>query len=159
MTLTRRQLAAAALCASFALAACGDDDDASHANPDAATAGCSSANPCDEGFVCVEERCVAGGEVDVAIDSAARACEVLLRDGKEAQAVDVRFGASVKGSFVRRAPRLALSFVAAEDKTIAASDVVPTAVGAGLPELVTATCTDAKGKALPKSAFALGGVR
>ena len=159
MLVIRRQLAAVALCAALALVACGDDDDAANANPDAATAGCSSASPCDDGFVCVDERCVAGGDVDVEIDSAARACEVLLRDGEQAQAVGVRFGAGVKGSFVRRAPRLALSFVAAGDEAIAASDVVPTAVGAGAPELVTATCLDAKGKALPKSAFALGGVR
>ena len=156
MTLTRRQLVACALVASLALAACGDDDSA--AGPkDGAVAACDNENPCGDGLVCVDERCVAGGNVDVVIDSAARACEVLLQDGNAAQAVSVRFGKGVKGSFVRHAPRLALSFVAAGDEAVSASDVVPVAVGAGVPALVKTTCVDKAGKALPKSAFAIGG--
>jgi hypothetical protein len=156
MTLTRRQLAAFALVATLALAACGDDDSA--AGPkDAAVAACNSDNPCGDGLVCVDERCVAGGDVDVVVDSAVRGCEVLLEDGADARAVSVRFGKGVKGSFVRHAPRLALSFVATGDQAVSASDVVPVAVGGGVPALVKTTCLDKAGKALPKSAFALGG--
>ncbi|HMI92476.1 MAG TPA: hypothetical protein VK509_13975 [Polyangiales bacterium] len=156
MTLTRRQLQAVALVASLALAACGDDDSAPSPR-DGSVAACNRDNPCGDGLVCVDERCVAGGDVDVVIGSSVRGCEVLLEDGDGAQAVDVRFGEGVKGSFVRHAPRLALSFVATGDEAVSASDVVPVAVGSGVPKLLKTACIDKAGKALPKSAFEIGG--
>lgn len=154
-----RGFSCVALIAMLAVAACGDDDDggATDAGADGSTAACDSENPCGAGFVCVDERCVAGGDVSVAISPAARACEVLLQDGDDAEAVSVRFGEGAKGSFVRRAPRLALSFVADDDHAVSAASVVPVAVGGGVPSLIKATCFDKDSKELPETAFTLGG--
>jgi hypothetical protein len=81
---------------------------------------------------------------------------VLVSDAPGAQAVGARFGGTVKGSFVRRAPRLGLSLVATKDAPIDASDLAFAVQGSAEPDLVSVSCFDGAGKALPASAFQVG---
>jgi len=62
------------------------------------------------------------------LPTAARACELVL-DDPDGVIADVRFDDSVQGRFVRRAPRIAVSFLRAADAPIDAGAVTLQAAG------------------------------
>jgi hypothetical protein len=145
------------------LTGCGDDDGAKPAAADGGvTTGsgasgevCSPDKLCADGLVCSSGRCAAGGALTLSVDSAARGCELVLTDGPKAKVTEVRFGDGVKGSYVRRAPRVGLSFIAAKDEAIPGAQISLVVAGDGQPTVARTTCVDSKGKALPKAAVSV----
>ena len=115
---------------------------------------CESGSVCDEGLVCMEGICEAPRELTLSVgDPAARACEVLLRDG-DAEVASVRFyGPS--GAHVREAPLTSLSFAAASDAPIGAS-VSLQVLGEGAPTVERARCFDAEGRELAGAQVQVG---
>lgn len=92
-----------------------------------------------------------GGTVAVAgltvSDPNARGCELLLTEGT-AEVESVTFDSTVKGTFIREAPRVAISFVAAADAPIAGGAVKVAAAGDSAQlQVKTVHCFD--GKAAP----------
>lgn len=119
--------ALAALSTLVTLAGCGDS-------------GSSKSTPATDGGI-------SGAGVTVS-DPNARGCEVLLLEGG-ARVDSVTFDDTVKGTFIREAPRVAVSFVAAGDAPIAAGAVqVSLSGGAGDVEVKTVHCVDAQAKPL-----------
>ena len=97
---------------------------------------------------------VSGAGVKVS-DPNARGCEVLLLEGG-AHIDAVTFDDTVKGTFIREAPRVAVSFVAAGDAPIAAGAVQVAVTGdAGEVEVKTVRCVDAQAKPLADVAVTL----
>ncbi|MSP71469.1 MAG: hypothetical protein EXR76_04645 [Myxococcales bacterium] len=66
-------------------------------------------------------------------DPNARGCEVLFTEGR-ATIEAVTFDATVVGTFIREAPRVALSFVSAADAAIAVGSIRVDAKAVALPE-------------------------
>ena len=140
------------------LAACGGDDSSSDTcKPGAAGCECLKDNVCDDNLTCTDGKCAGTFDVGVAVsDPAARACDVLLSE-TTAQVSSVGFDESVKGSYVRQAPKVAVSFVSAKDAPISGSGISLKLVGSGTDgiEVVSTKCADAQGKALDDVTVAL----
>jgi hypothetical protein len=142
-------------------AACGDDDGKQPADAGTQTGSgksgeaCSADQLCGEGLVCSSGKCAAGGALTLNVDGAARGCELSLTDAADAKVTEVRFGAGVTGSFVRRAPRLGVSFISAKDEAIPGGQISLFVAGEGLPKIARTVCVDSKGKALPKAVVSL----
>lgn len=142
-----------------ALFACGDDDDASSNMCVAGNAGC----PCLEDDTCKGElACMAGtcqGTFDVGItvsDKNARGCDVLVTE-QGSRVADATFGETVKGTFVREAPKVALSFISTSDAPIDGKGIQLQLVGAdsdGL-QVESVECADRTGKPLKGVTVAL----
>jgi hypothetical protein len=80
----------------------------------------------------------------------ARGCEVLLTESGGAAVEGVAFDRSLKGTFIREAPRVAVSFVSVGDQPIAAGAVRVT-LGAGAFSGITVqsvSCVDDKANAI-----------
>jgi hypothetical protein len=155
--------ASLALLAVLTFAACGDDEGAKPVAADGGTGTgtsasgevCSADKLCGEGLVCSSGKCAAGAALTLSVDSAARGCELLLTDGPDAKVSDVKFGDGVKGSHVRRAPRLGVSFISLKDEAIPGAQISLVVAGKGEPKVVKTNCVDAKGKTLPKAVVSL----
>jgi len=104
---------------------CGDDDSSGDTAPD-------------------------GGQSSRALDvpANARACDLLLRE-RGSRVTDVSFGDTVKGTFVREAPNVAVSFAATGDSSMASSEIALTFAGDGTDiEVAKVECADADGKSI-----------
>ena len=88
-------------------------------------------------------------------DPNARGCEVLFIEGG-ATIEGVTFDATVVGTFIREAPRVALSFVSAADAAMAVGSI-RVAVKGDASQLVVKSvkCVDAKAVALPEASVTL----
>src|SRR4051812_7310457 len=141
---------------------CSSDEDNPQA-PDAASDGCTAGsnacacragNTCDTGLVCKTGLCIGATKAGLTVsDPMARGCEVLLLE-KDSTVASITFDATVKGTFVREAPKVAVSFVSAGDTAIGAGSIqlaLAGASGAGSVSGVTVqtvSCVDAKAAAL-----------
>ena len=122
----------------------------------AVTKGCSSDAACADGSSCVGGKCVADTtEARVTIDPKARGCELLVEQTGSSTTASASFGTSLLGSYVARAPRMGVSFVAKTDAPISGDEITLTFSGADSFALVKSRCVDAKGKALAGSAVEL----
>lgn len=129
---------------------CGDD-----AKPQPTPPGndsCSAAVACETGKVCLDGTCVAGESRGLVVPGNARGCELLLTDAANAKVAAVSFGAGVKGSFVRRAPRTGVSLIADGDHPIEETGANLVLAGDGDPALSKVQCVDANGNPLPNAA-------
>ena len=144
------RLAALALVAGFscAFAACGGGG--GNNNTPACAAGakgcaCKAGNACDDGLICSSNVCGEGTASGVVVSSTnARGCDVLLEE-KGVRVEKVAFDGSVKGTFIRQAPRVALSFVSASDAPIGAGAIKLTLSGPSSQVAVAkVTCVDTK---------------
>lgn len=120
---------------------------------------CRAANSCDEGAVCGPDGvCAAPGFVSLVVsDPAARGCEVLLTEGAGATVALAKFDSTAVGTFLREAPRVAVTFVAANDAAFSASGAqlgLTAGQASGL-TVTKATCVDAKGAVLPNATVSL----
>jgi hypothetical protein len=144
-----------------AAAACGDDDGKHPVDAGTQTGSgksgeaCSVDKLCGEGLVCSSGKCAAGGALTLNVDGAARGCELSLTDGADAKVTEVRFGDGVKGSFIRRSPRLGVSFISAKDEAIPGGQISLVVAGDGEPKIARTACVDSKGKTLPKAVVSL----
>jgi hypothetical protein len=117
---------------------------------------CRAGGGCDSGLECALGVCRGGGVFALSIDDPqARSCDVLLQE-KGARVLKVRFAASVRGTHLRRAPRVAVSFVGRADAPFGAQPVIietegGAAAGSQALEVVTVECADRLGSALAGS--------
>jgi hypothetical protein len=88
----------------------------------------------------------AGGAVS---DANARACDILLLEGKS-RVDKIVFGADVKGTFIREAPRVAVSMVVTKDTGFPADALKVQVVGAAASDLQVkqVKCVNSKAEAL-----------
>lgn len=119
---------------------------------------CTAGSTCDPGLLCgAAHTCGPGtlGGLTVS-DAAARGCEVLLTEQAGTTVGAVTFQGGVVGTWVREAPRVAITFVAPGDSALPGDGVQLGLVGptAGL-TLTKASCVDAVGKKLPASSVSV----
>ncbi|MDD9942450.1 MAG: hypothetical protein OXU20_15535 [Myxococcales bacterium] len=98
----------------------------------------------------------AEARTQVSIDDRARACDLLLVEG-DSPVADVHFGEGVQGTYVREAPRVAISLIAMEDTALPAAPVdIRFASGAGDVSLSDVRCADASGDVIDDPKVTLG---
>lgn len=118
-----------ALLSSAALG-CDDTSENPECTPGKASCECTDDGGCDDGLTCEAGVCQAWATTTLTVgDKAARACDVLLEEKGGATIKQVRFDDSVKGTFVREAPRTAVSFVATSDAPIGGGVVIVEMLG------------------------------
>jgi hypothetical protein len=98
--------------------------------------------------VCEEGTCVAAKGAALRVDAAARGCEVLLEDTDAVKIASAQFSGVARGSYLRRAPRTAVSFIATSDAPIGSGDARVLFAGEGQPKLLESDCVGADGKKL-----------
>lgn len=127
--------------------ACGPTECAPGANACA----CKPDSTCDANLVCgPSNTCVPPVTAGIAVDDAnARGCELLLTEGPGTTVASVTFKGGVKGTWLRQAPKVAVSFVAGGDSALG-SNVELGLVGGGASSLTVskATCVDRLGARL-----------
>lgn len=114
-----------ALTIALALAAgCGDDGGGPDASCELGTEGCAcNMGTCGSGLACDEGMCVRVESSGISIDDAnARSCELIVIES-ELEVINVQFGSGVEGTFVREAPRTAITFHRSDDSAFG-SDAV-----------------------------------
>ncbi|MCB9731810.1 MAG: hypothetical protein H6745_04150 [Deltaproteobacteria bacterium] len=127
--------------------ACGGD-------PGTAGCACRGDGGCDTGLACVANVCqVASEPTGLVLPAGARGCEILLSEGAGAAVSEVRFADSVRGTFIREAPRVAIAVTATSDADFA--DGAVEVVGTGAPTVTSSTCVDAAGTVLPGASVVL----
>jgi hypothetical protein len=115
-------------------------------------------NVCDTGLVCLPNNtCGAAVAAGLGVsDAAARGCEVLLTEQAGTTVAAVIFGDGVVGTFVREAPKVAVSFVASADAQLPAAGISLALSGPASGLVVSkAACVDAKGAKLPAASVSL----
>ena len=124
----------------YGCSSCSSDEEAPP--PGDCTAGaqgcaCKPGNTCDFGLACTAGKCAAAPSAGLSVSNpAARGCEVLLVE-HGATVQTITFDDTVKGTFVREAPRVAVSFVSAKDTAIAQGSVKVVLAGGGTAAGVT----------------------
>lgn len=111
---------------------------------------CATGAVCNEGLVCSgDQKCAPGVTAGVQIsDATARGCEFVLTEAPGTEVLSVEFKNGAKGTWIREAPRVAVTVVAGADTALAGS------VSLGLTGSVTslslskASCVDLKGQRL-----------
>ena len=136
------------LIAWMSVAACADDDSAGTPASASQVMTCTETTACGDGKVCQAGACVAAKGAGLRVDAAARGCEVLLEDTETAKIARAEFGAEARGSYLRRAPRTALSFIAATDVSLGGGAARVLFAGDGQPKLLDSECVGADGKKL-----------
>lgn len=157
--MTRASFLTAALVAALTMGCGGGNnpDDAGVCDPGTIGCACIEGSICSGEAMCSEGLCVGVDASGLTIqDPAARSCEVVLFEtGTEVLAVT--FADGVQGTFVREAPRTAVTFHRTSDAAFDASSVtVQEASGAGgSVELRRARCFDREGAPLTGDALRL----
>jgi hypothetical protein len=112
---------------------------------------CKAGAVCDMGLVCGSDgKCggVTAKGVHIA-DPAARGCELVLTEGAGTSVANVTFSNGLKGSWVREAPKVAVTFVAGADQAIADGAVQLGLTGANpAVSLAIGSCVDVHGSRL-----------
>jgi len=141
---------------------CSDESDSpagAECTPGAESCECRNGTECDNGLACSGGVCVAATQSGVVVsDPNARGCEVLLvEQGSKIQAVD--FGQSVRGTYVREAPKVSLSFISTTDVAITGISVsmLGGAGGAGAtaPTVQSVSCVDRSAQPLADATVTL----
>lgn len=138
---------------------CSDDTGGPAAcEPGRAGCECTAAGTCENGLTCEANLCAAEETLEVLIeDPNARACEVLLLErGGKLSGVD--YAEAVRGTHLRQAPRIALTFTRRSDESFGAGDIQVRYVGdsaTGL-ELSQADCFDSAGRPIATASVKLG---
>jgi len=120
---------------------------------------CSPTSECAEGLDCVSNSCVQPVESALEVNASdARACELVVRDG-QSRVTGVSFADSAQGTEIRRGARTAITFVAREDRALAAPASLRT-VGETRQLDVTveqSRCFDRGGNEIAGSSVSIGG--
>lgn len=112
--------------------------------------GCAEGTSCTAGLVCSSgNTCVAPVAAGVQIsDAAARGCELLVAEAAGTEVVSVSFKNGARGTWIRQAPKVAISVVAGADTALAGSiDLGLTGASSGL-TIAKSACVDVKGQRL-----------
>lgn len=119
--------------------------------PGANACACKPDSTCDANLVCgPANTCVPPVTAGIAVDdAAARGCELLLTEAPGTTVASVTFKGGVQGTWIRQAPKVAVSFVAGGDSALG-NNVELGLVGAGAAGVTVskATCVDRLGARL-----------
>lgn len=148
-TPVRTQLSYLLVTLAVAGSACGSDGDDRSCEPGSAACACLEDDACGDGLACEDGVCRGESDVGISVsDGRARACDLLLAEGA-GHVHAVAFGDAVKGTFVREAPRVAVSLISASDAPIPADAVSLRVVGdAADVEVADVACADSAGEPL-----------
>jgi hypothetical protein len=117
----------------------------------AATCACKPDSTCDANLVCgPANTCVPPVTAGIAVDDAsARGCEVLLAEAGGTTVASVTFKGGVQGTWIRQAPKVAVSFVAGGDSALGGNVELGLVGGGASGVTVTkASCVDRLGARL-----------
>lgn len=129
----------------FASCTCGPPQ----CTPGANGCACKAGNVCDTGLVCASDKCGTAVTIGVEVsDATARGCEFLLTEaaGTEVKTVDFKNGA--KGSWVREAPKVAVTVVANGDTSLNGGVSLGLSGAASGLAVSKVSCVDLKGARL-----------
>lgn len=135
------------LFAVLALEACSCGTDC---KPGELSCACVEGSTCSAGLVCASDsKCVAPVAAGVQFpDAAARGCELLVTEATGTEVVSVAFKNGAKGTWIRQAPKVAISVVAGSDAALTgAVDLGLTGAASGL-TVARSACVDVKGQRL-----------
>lgn len=115
-------------------------------DPGAATCACKEGSVCNDGLACgADNKCVPPVAAGLQVDAAARGCELLLTESGATTVLTANFKNGVKGTFIRQAPKVALTFVSGGDTAIGSN----VELGLGGPTsgitVTRSSCVDVKG--------------
>ena len=81
---------------------------------------CKEAQACNDALVCsADNKCIAPTMATVRVtDAAARGCELVLNEAAGTTVAAVAFNNGVEGTWVRQAPKVAVTFVAGGDSAV-----------------------------------------
>lgn len=114
---------------------------------------CIEGGTCNTGLVCSSENtCVAPVAAGVQFpDAAARGCELLVTETPGSEVVAVTFKNGAKGTWLRQAPKVAITVVSGGDSALAgAVELGLTGPASGL-SIARSSCVDVKGQRLSSS--------
>lgn len=116
-------LAAGCGCSEDKKSVAADAGDAGVCAPGTSGCACRDGVECNDGLECIDGLCSGTTAAGLVIDDPdARGCELLLEEGAS-RPVGATYADSVRGTFVREAPRFVLSFVSKTDAPIEAGSV------------------------------------
>jgi len=137
---------------------CGDDKSRVACEPGRAGCECAPDGTCENGLTCEANLCAAEETLEIIVeDPNARACEVLLLErGGKLSGVD--FAEAVRGTHLRQAPRIALSFTRRSNESFGSGDIQVRYVGdsANGLGLSQAECFDRAGRPIASATVKLG---
>lgn len=110
---------------------------------------CREGATCADGLACnAANVCVPPVAAGVQIDAAARGCEVLLTESAGSTVLSASFKNGVKGTFIRQAPKVALTFVSGGDTAIGGNVELGLGGPASGLTVTKSSCVDLKGQRL-----------
>ncbi len=148
---------------SITLSSCsGCDDSSSGSDCEPGTAGCEcrdgDAGPaCDEGLTCVEGVCQGENTIGVSIsDPNVRSCEVLVEEAG-AVVVGLTTDGTIKGTFIRQAPKVAITFISLTDEPIGedALQIRTTGDDSATITVKSSSCADSAGQPIDGATVSL----
>lgn len=112
--------------------------------------GCLDGVTCNAGLVCgADQKCSPAVAAEVQIsDASARGCELLLTETDATQVSSVTFKNGARGTWVREAPRVAITVVSGGDTALAGAVQLGLTGAATELTLSKAGCVDLKGQRL-----------
>lgn len=127
-----------------------DDADAGSCKAGGVGCACIDGTRCDEGAVCSAGACAAATQQGWSVsDPSARACEARLTERTGSPVAEVAFASPARGTMVREAPLLGISFVAGKDNPLTSGVMTTSVTGKGeAPEVSSLRCFDANGALL-----------
>lgn len=110
---------------------------------------CIAGATCNAGLQCgADLKCVPAVSAGVQFPAEARGCELLLTETAGTQVVSAEFKSGVKGTWLRQAPKVAVTVVAAGDSSLAGAVQLSLSGPASALTLSKASCVDVRGQAL-----------
>lgn len=134
-----------------ALALSGCNCNPTNCDPGTNACACKSGSVCNDGLACSNNVCAPPVAAGLQIDAAARGCELLLTESGTSTVVSANFKNGVKGTFIRHAPQVAVTFVAAGDSAIGANVELGLGGPASGLTVTKSNCVDVKGARLTSS--------
>ena len=130
------------------LALSGCNCNPSNCTPGAQACACVDGTTCNTGLVCGNDKlCVAPVAAGLQIpNAAARGCELVLTESAGTEVLAVTFKNGAKGSWIRQAPKVAVTVVSGGDTALAGTvDLGLSGPSAGL-TVTKGSCVDVKGQ-------------
>lgn len=111
---------------------------------------CLESGACNEGLACgSDQKCAPAVAAAVQIsEAAARGCEFVLTEAQGTEVVSIVFKNGAKGTWIREAPRVAVTVVAGSDAALGDAVQLGLTGAASSLALSKASCVDLKGQRL-----------
>lgn len=118
--------------------------------PGTQSCACLAGGTCNAGLVCSSDlKCGPAVTIGVQVsDATARGCEFVLTEASGTEVVSVEFKNGAKGSWIRQAPKVAVTVVAGSDAALTGAVSLGLAGAASGLEFSKVSCVDLKGQRL-----------